>query len=168
MKGKGRKKTLSVALGAAFGAAALLVAAAPVAAAEDDIPRTASGKPDLTGVFDIATLTPLERDPKFSDNLYLSPEEAEEIANTVATRRADALLASDPTREAPPPGGDGSPGAAGNVGGYNDFWLDYGSGSISLDGKFRTSLVFDPPNGRLPEMKPEAQKARMAFFSLFS
>ena len=154
-------------LGATFCIVALL-AAAPAAFADDgDIPRTASGRPDLTGTYDIATLTPLERDPKFSDNLYLSPEEAEEIANAVATRRADALVASDPTREAPPPGGDGSPGAAGNVGGYNDFWLDYGSGSIVLDGKFRTSLVFDPPNGRLPKMKPAAQRTRMAFFSLF-
>ena len=63
-------------LGVAFGAVALL-AAAPLAAAEDaDIPRTASGRPDLTGTYDIATLTPLERDPKFSDNLYLSPEES--------------------------------------------------------------------------------------------
>ena len=160
-------RTRFTALGAAFCAAALL-AAAPLAAADDgDVPRTASGRPDLTGTYDIATLTPLERDEKFSDNLYLSPEEAEEIANAVATRRADALVASDPTREAPPPGGDGSPGAAGNVGGYNDFWLDYGSGSIALDGKFRTSLVFDPPNGRLPKMKPAAQQARMAFFSLF-
>ncbi len=153
--------------GAAFCAAALL-AAVPLAAAEDgDVPRTASGRPDLTGVYDIATLTPLERDPKFGDNLFLTPEEAEEIASAVATRRADALEASDPTREAPPPGGDGSPGAAGNVGGYNDFWLDYGSRSIVLDGRFRTSLVFDPPNGRLPKMKPAAQQARMAFFGLF-
>ncbi len=148
--------------------AAGLLAAAPAAAADDgDIPRTASGRPDLTGIYDIATLTPLERDPKFGDNLYLSPEEAAEIANAVATRRADALEASDPTREAPPPGGDGSAGAAGNVGGYNDFWLDYGSRSISIDGRFRTSLVFDPPNGRLPEMTAAAQQKRIAFFQLF-
>ncbi len=160
-------RTRFAATGAALCAAALFVAIAPGAADDGEIPRTASGKPDLTGVYDIATLTPLERDPKFGENLYLTPEEAEEIANAVATRRADALEASDPTREAPPPGGDGSPGAAGNVGGYNDFWLDYGSRSISIDGKFRTSLVYDPQNGRLPKMLPAAQQARMAFFSLF-
>ncbi|MDE2978493.1 MAG: hypothetical protein OXU63_13375 [Acidobacteriota bacterium] len=49
--------------------AALILPAAPSAADGDgDIPRTASGRPDLTGVYDIATLTPLGRDPKFGEN----------------------------------------------------------------------------------------------------
>lgn len=167
MKTTGHRIAFPAGAAALLSTALLLPAALPAADGDGDIPRTANGKPDLTGVYDIATLTPLERDPKFGDNLYLTAEEAEEIARTVADRRAADLEASDPTREAPPPGGDGSPGAAGNVGGYNDFWLDYGSRSISIDGKFRTSLVFDPANGRLPEMTPEAQRKRMAFFTLF-
>ena len=62
--------------------------------------------------------------------------------------RADS--ASDPNREAPAAGGDGSGGAAGGVGGYNAFWVDPGTRVYSLDGKYRTSIISDPPDGRLP------------------
>ena len=58
--------------------------------------------------------------------------------------------ASAPDRGAPPQGGDGSPGAAGNVGGYNTFWIDPGSGAFQIDGQWRTSILIDPPNGRYP------------------
>ena len=141
--------------------------ALPLAAAETEIPRTASGRPDLSGTYDVATLTPLERSEEHGEKLFLTPEEAQAIAEATAKRRADAYQDSDPDRDAPDEGGDGSPGAAGNVGGYNDFWLDYGSGSIMVDGKFRTSLIVAPANGRLPAMKPEAAQARAAFFQLF-
>ncbi len=152
---------------AALVALCALVSIPAIGAENADIPRTASGLPDLSGTYDVATLTPLERNPDHGENLHLTKEEAAEIAAAVAERRAGALVASDPGREAPPQGGDGSPGPAGNVGGYNDFWLDYGSGSIEVDGKFRTSLIVDPPNGRLPELTPEAAKRRAAFFALF-
>jgi hypothetical protein len=65
--------------------------------------------------------------------------------------------ASDPNRGAPPAGGDGSPGAAGNVGGYNTFWIDPGETAIMLDGQYRTSILTDPPDGRRPAMTPEGQ-----------
>ena len=151
-------------------AALILPAALSAADGDGDIPRTASGRPDLTGVYDIATLTPLERDPKFGENLYLSPEEAEEIARTVADRRAADLEASDPTREAPPPGGDGVPRAPRAMSAaYNDFWLDYGSRSISIDGQVPhvPRLRSIRPTAALPEMTPAAQRKRMAFFTLF-
>ncbi len=58
-----------------------LALSAPTAfAAEGDIPRTASGRPDLTGTYDAATLTPLARPDEYGDNLYLTPERAREIA----------------------------------------------------------------------------------------
>ena len=56
----------------------LTIAAATLESAE--IPRTASGRPDLTGTYDVATLTPLERPEKFGDKLILTGEEAEAIA----------------------------------------------------------------------------------------
>ena len=58
--------------------------------------------PDLTGTYDVATLTPLFRPKAYGDNLYLSREEGERIAKEEAKRMAEANESSDPTREAPP------------------------------------------------------------------
>jgi hypothetical protein len=136
-------------LSAFVGAVALPISAL-AATATDDIHRTASGRPDLTGTYDTATLTPMQRNPSHGDSLYLSPEEAERIATTEAAYHAAENAATDPDREAPPEGGDGSTGAAGNVGGYNAFWIDRGSDNFMIDGKFRTSILYDPPTGRTP------------------
>ena len=141
----------------------LIVCAGSLAWAE--VPRTPSGHPDLTGTYDGATLTPLQRPAEFGDNLYLTPEEAEKLAAEEANLLAENNAASDPERGAPPAGGDGSPGAAGNVGGYNTFWIDRGTEALLVDGKFRTSIIVDPPNGQFPPMTPAGQ-ARMA--SLFA
>ena len=117
-------------------------------------------EPDLTGTYDIATLTPLQRPAAFGENKFLSPQEAEAIRQSDAERKEKDNEASDPNREAPPIGGDGSPGAAGNVGGYNAFWIDNGNSTFQVDGKFRTSIVTKPENGRLPELTPAGKKAR--------
>ena len=58
---------------------------------------------------------------------------------------------------APPVGGDGSGGAAGNVGGYNTFWVDRGTGVFQIDGEWRTSIITDPPDGRRPSLTDAAQ-----------
>ena len=50
----------------------------------------------------------------------------------------------------------GSAGAAGNVGGYNTFWTDNGDAAFKIDGKFRTSIIFEPANGRWPQLTPAA------------
>ncbi len=71
-------------------------------------------------------------------------------------RRRNAT--SDPNLGAPPQGGDGSPGSAGNVGGYNAFWLDRSSGAFKMDGKWRTSIITEPKNGRRPPMTQAAQE----------
>ncbi len=149
-------------------AAALAAASAPLAAAGDgEIPRTPSGRPDISGHYNVATLTPLARPPAFGDNLYLTGEEADEIAEQERERMREEARVSDPDREAPPEGGDGSPGAAGNVGGYNAFWIDRGTDVFEVDGKFRTSIIIDPKNGRHPPLTEAAAKrlaARRAFF----
>ena len=88
-----------------------------MAGAFADIPRMPDGKPDLNGTYDVATLTPLQRPAQFGDNLYLTPQEAEKLAAADRAREEADSQQSDPDREAPPEGGDGSPGAAGNVGG---------------------------------------------------
>ena len=122
-----------------------------------DLPRTASGHPDLSGMYDIATLTPLTRPSGLGDRLSLTDAEAKALAQATAARMAATNQASDPNRAAPPAGGDGSEGPAGNVGGYNTVWTDIGTGAFKIDGQYRTSIIVDPVNGRLPPMTPEAR-----------
>ena len=73
--------------------------------------------------------------------------------------RIERLAApSDPNRPAPPQGGDGSTGAAGNVGGYNNFWIDAGERVAIVNGEYRTSLIVDPPDGRVPALTDAAPR----------
>ena len=150
---------------AALGATSIV--AQPFDSAQDKqkpaVPRTPDGKPDLQGVWSNATITPLER-PQNVTNLVLSEEEAARMERATAERRERLNEPSDPDRPAPPKGGDGSTGAAGNVGGYNNFWLDPGERVAVVDGQRRSSLIIDPPNGRIPALTAEArarQGARM-------
>ena len=116
---------------------------------------------DLTGTYDVATLTPLERPKMFGNKEFLTREEAARISRDDAALKAARNNNSDPNRGAPPAGGDGSSGAAGNVGGYNTFWIDNGNAAFELDGKFRTSILTQPENGRRPELTAAA-KAKFA------
>jgi len=122
----------------------------------------AQQRPDLSGTYDTSTLTPLQRPAKFGVKLLLTEAEAEAIAEEEAATLAAANASTDPDREAPPEGGDGSTGAYGNVGGYNLFWIDRGSGAVRIDGKWRTSIIIDPPNGRRPPMTREGRRASAA------
>lgn len=133
--------------------ALLLAYAGGVQAAE----QTAK-HPDLSGTYDVATVTPVQRPRAFGNNLLLSPEAAEKMTAAAAAAKAAGQRDSDPNREAPPAGGDGSSGAAGNVGGYNTFWIDNGDSAIMIDGKFRTSIITSPENGRRPDLTPDAQQ----------
>ena len=147
-----------------------------VFAADGKIARTASGHPDLSGSYDAATLTPLERKKEFGDKLYMTKEEANKIVADQAALIDRVNQASDPNRDAPKEGGapafgfEGDPRAAeelgaGNVGGYNWFWVDPGKDAFTIDGKFRTSILTEPKNGRLPAMTPKAQAEMMKLFA---
>lgn len=138
---------------------ALLIAVMGLPAA--DGPRTPEGKPDLSGTYDIATQTPLIRPAAVSGRLSLTDEEAKALAARVAAEKAKRNQATDPNRQAPPVGGDGSEGAAGNVGGYNVLWVDNGEGAFKINGQWRTSILVDPENGQMPAMTPEARKKAM-------
>ena len=132
-----------------------LALAVPAATAADGaIRKTTSGKPDLSGTYDISSLTPFQRPQKYGDQLFMTLEEAEVIEKAQAERTASRAEASDPNRAAPTVGG--------NVGAYNDFWFEWGSDTFSVDGKFRTSILTDPPNGRMPELTEEGKKRRAA------
>ena len=130
----------------------------PVAAPAGGMPRLADGHPDLQGTYDLGTITPLER--RAGTPLVLTDEEAEKLETQVAKNydKGNAQIAGD--RAAPPKGGDGTPGPYGNVGGYNNFWLDPGTRYTTVDGRKRASLLIDPPDGRVPALTDAARARR--------
>jgi hypothetical protein len=168
----------SVLLAASLGAQAAKPAQAPAKAApapaKAGFPRTADGHPDFQGLYDVATLTPVERQAN-AKSLVLTDEEAAAQETYEAQRQVqnDAALAGD--RGAPPVGGENTVPKSylevlekfggGAVGGYNHFWLASGSRLIRVDGKARSSIVIDPPDGKAPPMKPEAQKRNAAYLA---
>src|SRR3954453_12508770 len=105
-------------LGLGAGVVALVASLAPLAGqTKSPIPRMKDGHPDLQGTYDIATLTPIER--QAGSPLALTPEQPKKPGPDVAPAKARQELPEEAGRYAPPVGGDGSKGAAGNVGGYN-------------------------------------------------
>ena len=156
--------------------------------AQAEIERTASGRPDLNGAYDGATLTPVERPLELGTKMELTPEEARKIAEEQAAFLDNALRPSTRDREAPPVGGAEVFGfgetagesqaqspiqilaagvGAGNTGGYNWFWVDPGTNVFMVNGKFRTSILIDPPNGRMPPLQPAVLAARRGGRSAF-
>ncbi|SVA77231.1 uncharacterized protein METZ01_LOCUS130085 [marine metagenome] len=123
----------------------MLLASLPVSA--QDGPRTAWGASDLQGVWDFRTITPLQRPEDLGDQEFLTAEEAANLEQEAVARDERLLLADARKTE-----------AGGSVGAYNNFWMDRGTRTI---GTRRTSLIIDPPNGRIPAMT-EAGQARGA------
>ena len=115
-------------------------------------PRTAWGDPDLQGVWDYRTITPLQRPDEHGDREFLTEEEAAGLEQEVLARN-ETLLNRTPERTATSDQvdrrEDGTPGF------YNNFWLDRGTAPVETR---RTSLVVDPPNGRLPPLTPRAER----------
>jgi len=106
------------------------------AAAQD---KTPWGDPDLQGVWDFRTLTPLERPAELAEKEVFTPEEA---AQFEATRLAEIEGLDDAVpRDI--------------IGNYNQFWFDRGT---TIVGTRRTSRIVDPPDGRLPALTPEAER----------
>ena len=115
--------------------------------AEAAPPRTPWGHPDLQGVWDYRTITPLERPEELGDRAFLTEEEAAEL-ELEAVSRVERLAEPSVIRTEPLPAG-------GSVGSYNDFWFDRG---VNIVESRRTSLIVDPPNGRIPALTPEGQR----------
>jgi hypothetical protein len=104
------------------------------------VPSTAWGAPDLQGVWDFRSLTPMERPEDLSGSEVFTAEEAAQFAADTIRRRSRDNDTSD--RVVP----------------YNDFWFDEGT-SVTTD---RTSLVIDPSDGRVPVKTPEALQRQSA------
>ena len=105
-------------------------------------PRTADGQPDISGIWTNDTLTPLERPARLGDQAFYTEEEAAEIEHGGREMRE---------RDNAP--GSTRTGPAGNLGrGYNWFWSDPLESVVYTR---RTSMIADPPTGRVPT-RPEA------------
>ena len=109
-----------------------------------DMPlRTPDGQPDISGIFTFRTLTPLERPAALEGQETLSAEDAAQFEASERVRLNRDLF--DPVDGAPSAGYQSR--AEGGVLSYNEFWYERG---IELTSDKRTSLVIDPPEGRIP------------------
>jgi hypothetical protein len=102
------------------------------------VPMTPWGHPDLQGVWDYRSITPLERNPRYGDRQFYTDAEVKELEANAAKRMDE------------PPPEDGS--ATGTI--HPTYWTDPGR---FVEESRRTSLIVDPPNGRIPALTPEAQ-----------
>jgi hypothetical protein len=116
-------------------------------------PRLADGTPDLQGVWTNVSATPLERSPALGTRRAYTPDEVAKIEGTARARVENDSKPSDPNAKI-------AAGALPPVGNYNQFWTDRGMSVAVINGEARTSMIIDPPNGRIPPLKPEAQRRR--------
>ena len=151
--------------------AVAIICLLPVSAAAQDpstvdnwtASRTPDGQPDLQGRWTMATFTPLERPDRFADREFLTEEEAAALqdqltAEGVDPLRHDAFGIADPEarEKAVYQANRRGPDGRGYVHYDNSMWLreERPKGLSSL----RTSLIIDPPNGRLPSLTADAQR----------
>ncbi len=148
------RQRLTTLLGVALG----LMLVSPLAVAQtstndDAMPmRTSDGQPHISGTYTFRTLTPFQRPRQFEGQENLSAEEAEEFEASERRRQNRDLF--DPETGAPNAGYQSR--AEGGVLSYNEFWYERG---IELTSDKRTSLIVDPPNGRLPARTDDSRRA---------
>jgi hypothetical protein len=128
----------------------MIVGASPlIGQSKSVVPRTPDGQPDLQGIWNFSTITPLERPAEFAGKPFLTDAETAEYEKLVMQR------SNRDNRDRSSPEAD--------VGGaYNEFWWDRGVHAARVNGKTRTSLIVDPPDGKIPDLTPAAQKRAAA------
>jgi len=134
----------------AFAVASIFPGLVGAQTSDTSAPRTPWGQPDLQGIWDFRTITPLERPEGQAE--FLTIEEAANIEQATVNRNEELLTRGARRTESTSSVDQGEEGAPGF---YNNFWLD---GGTTIDGTRRTSLIVDPPNGRFPELTTEGQR----------
>ena len=117
-------------------------------------PRMPWGDPDLQGVWDFRSLTPMERPEELADKEFLTVEEEANLKQEAIDRNARLLnrpAQRTKVTDSVDRGEDGAPGH------YNNFWVDRGTNTV---GTRRTSLIVDPPNGRIPPLTQAAEEKK--------
>ena len=133
-----------------------VAAQAPKVAAKANPPRTANGQPDLQGLWNYSTLTPMERPRELAGKAFFSEEEAAGYEKrALQNRNVDLNRETTPTARGLI---NGTVETEDLASAYNEFWWDRGTKIVRTR---RTSLVIDPPDGKIPALTPQAQK-RMA------
>jgi hypothetical protein len=120
------------------------------------VKKNAFGQPDLEGVWSNDAITPLQRPEAWANKTTLTPDEVELLksASRSLEESGDALFGDELILDALA-GKAKSTSHDTQTGNYNGFWLP------GRDIDNRTSLIIDPPNGRIPAQTPEA-RARLA------
>jgi hypothetical protein len=113
-------------------------------------PRTRDGRPDLQGIWSYATLTPLERPAEFAGKPFLTGAEAKAFEQQTLT------VQNRDRRDEEGPAGRGSDGRTDLDRAYNQVWWEYGAKVV---GTRRTSLLIDPPDGLIPPLTAEGERA---------
>src|SRR5579862_7665717 len=119
------------------------------------VPLAADGHPDLQGIWTNVTLTPMQRPAEFGNKKTLTDAEAS------AYEKKDLEVNNIDNPEAPLLARAGSA----ETGGYNNLFIDRGSELARVDGVKRTSLIIDPPDGKVPPITEQARQARARGFS---
>jgi hypothetical protein len=149
---------------------AAIAVALMTGAAVAQVPKTSDGKPDLTGIWTNASLTPLSR-ARGVDKLVVDEAEAQKIANSTSIAGIPAddpdfnknARYSDPTKGAPEKGG-----ADFGLKGYDSFWVTPGTMLGKVKGEYRTSNIVEPANGQLPYKDPAGiARKQMAGFQRY-
>ena len=132
--------------------AVVVVSLSTIPVSAQTVPRTAWGQPDLGGIWDFRTITPLQRPSSRAEQEFLTAEEAASLERAAVDRNTDlanrAALRTETTTSVDR-GEEGAPGF------YNNFWLDGGTRTV---GTRRTSLIVDPPNGRMPAVTESSRE----------
>ncbi len=134
------------------------VAAMSALPAMADVPMTTWGKPSLQGTWDFKTATPLNRPDRWKDKALLTAQEVANIEADIRQRRAEAAQREGEIRE-------GLDGQSDVDVGYNSGFLELGS---RFDGSLRTSLIVDPPNGRMPAITDAARARNQPYWHMQS
>src|SRR5579863_3703235 len=137
----------SIASGIALAALLMSAAAQTSKSKSNAVPRASDGHPSFEGVWTNATITPMERPASYASKPTLSDAEAKEFEKGAAKELADV----DGKSESPLLAAAGSNG----TGGYNVLFIDRGSELARVDGVKRTSLIIDPPDGKMPAKTKE-------------
>lgn len=120
--------------------AGVALAQAPETTALTHVTAAQNGYPDFGGIWNSATATPLERPARLKDKAFFTPQEAAEWERQAAARNQDQPEVR-----------------AGSFASYNNLFYEHG---VKLAKSLRTSIITDPPDGRIPALTPAAAAAK--------